>query len=130
MPKVKGVDVVIKIGTDLLGGQRSATLNRAGETIDVTTKDSNGWKESEPGLKEWSIDCDGLFVESDTAYEALETAFLNGDKVSVELGMPSGLKYSGQAIITDFPLEAPYDDNVSYSVAFAGDGELTKTPGA
>ena len=130
MPKVKGVDVVIKIGTDLLAGQRSATLNRAGETIDVTTKDSNGWKESEPGLKEWSIDCDGLFVESDTAYEALETAFINGDKVSVELGMPSGLKYSGQAIITDFPLEAPYDDNVSYSVAFAGDGELTKTPGA
>lgn len=130
MPKVKGVDVLVKIASNSLGGQRGASLNRSSETIDSTTKDSNGWKENEYGIKEWSVDCDGLFVESDAAYEALETAFIDGTKVSLEIAFPSGLKYSGSALITDFPLEAPYDDNVTYSVSFQGDGALTKTAAA
>ena len=58
----KGIDVVIKIGTEVVALQKGASLNRSAETIDTTTKDSQGWKEFISALKEWSIDCDGLYT--------------------------------------------------------------------
>ena len=130
MGKVKGVNILVKIDVDgemtVVGGQRGATLNRSSEAIDVTTKDSMGWKENEYGAKEWSVDCDGLFIDNDTAYAKLEDAYMAGTKIDLEIGMPSGTTYSGAALITDFPLEMPYDESVTYSVAFVGDGALGK----
>ena len=112
----------------ILGGQKNATLNRSAETIDATSKDAEGfWQESIAGFKSWSIDCDGALIESDSAYEILETAFLNSANVDVYLDLPSGTKYQGNATITDFPLEFPYDDLATYSVSFQGSGALVKS---
>lgn len=122
----KGVDFIVKVGTNVLGGQRGATLNRTADTIDTTTKASNEWRESEASIKEWGIDADGLLVEDDVAYLALEAAYMAGTKVNIELETAAGNKYSGQAIITDFPVEAPYDDAATYSVSFMGTGPLAK----
>lgn len=125
MAKVKGMDVVLSIGGNQLGGQRNATLNRSAELIDVTDKTSaNQWKENLSGFKEWSIDCDGLYIVSDTAYGALVTAFNAGTAVTVTLG-DGTLTYSGSGYITDFPLEAPYDDGLTYSVSITGTGALS-----
>lgn len=124
---MKGVDVVVKIGTAILAAQRNATLNRSAETLDSTTKDSNGWKENEAGYREWSISTDGLLVESDAAYTSLEDAYMAGEKVTVEFTTGSGNRYHGEALITDFPIQAPYTDNVTYNVTFQGSGALTKS---
>lgn len=129
MARAMGIDFVIKIGTDILAGQRGATLNRDADTIDVTAKDSPDlWRQNEASFKNWSIDSDGLVVEDDAAYLALETAYNNGDKVTVEISTPAGHKYGGSALITSFPVDAPYDDAATYSVSLLGDGALTKTP--
>lgn len=122
---MKGVDVLLKIGNNVLGGQRGATLNRSTNTIDITTKLSDEWSEKKAGIKEWSVDCDGLVVIDDTAFEALEAAYMNGTNVTVEMALGS-IKYTGQAVITSFPIEAPYDDEVSYSVTLEGTGPLVK----
>ncbi|WJE54847.1 phage major tail protein, TP901-1 family [Bacillus cereus] len=115
----------------LLAGQRNATLSRSAETVDATSKDTAGfWKESLAGFKEWSIDCDGAFVESDAAYGLLETAFLNSENVNVYIELPSGTKYKGNSTITDFSLEFPYDDLVTYSISLQGSGALEITAGA
>ncbi|MDA1958186.1 phage major tail protein, TP901-1 family [Bacillus cereus group sp. BcHK114] len=114
----------------LLAGQRNATLSRSAETVDATSKDTAGfWKESLAGFKEWSIDCDGAFVESDAAYGLLETAFLNSENVNVYIELPSGTKYKGNCTITDFSLEFPYDDLVTYSISLQGSGALEITAG-
>jgi len=111
----------------VLAGQKNATLNRSAETIDATSKDSEGnWTESIPGMKNWSIDADGAFVTDDEAYGILETAFLDGENVNVYIQMPSGTKFKGNATIVDLPLEAPFDDILSYSVSLTGNGALTK----
>ncbi|MDT2259646.1 phage tail tube protein [Paenibacillus larvae] len=48
----------------LLKLQRSATISRSAETIDATSKDTEGyWKESY-GVQRM-VDADGVFVESD-----------------------------------------------------------------
>ncbi|KXZ40009.1 phage major tail protein, TP901-1 family [Alkalithermobacter thermoalcaliphilus JW-YL-7 = DSM 7308] len=122
----KGIDFIIKIGSKVLGGQRGATLNRSASVIDTTTKLSEGWKENEASLKEWSISADGLLVEDDAAYLDLETAFIQGDTVEVEILTSTGSKYKGTCIITDFPLEMPYDDNVTYSLTLQGTGPIVK----
>lgn len=126
MAVVKGVAVLVKIGTDIVAKQRGATLNRDADAIDTTAKDST-WKGSEMSFKSWSVECDGLFVEDDTALLALETAFNSGNKVSVVVSLPSGDTQGGDAVITSFPIEAPYDDNATYSLTLQGDGALTKT---
>jgi TP901-1 family phage major tail protein len=123
----KGVDLLVKIGSDSIAGQRNATLNMNADTIDKTTKDSAGWKESDPSFKSWSVDADGLLVETGSAYDALVTAFMAGNTVSAEVLMPSGDKYAGTAIITSFPISGPYQDDVTYSVTLQGTGALTKT---
>ncbi len=114
----------------LLAGQRNATLSRSAETVDATSKDTLGfWKEPLAGFKEWSIDCDGAFIESDAAYGLLETAFINSNNVVVYIELPSGTKYKGETTITDFSLEFPYDDLVTYSVSLQGSGALETLEG-
>ena len=133
MSKMQGmkckVFIVDQETDEVLAGQRNATLNRSAETIDATSKDTEGyWKENLQGFKEWGVDCDGALVESDTAYTILEEKFLNSENVDVKIIMGSGTEYTGNAVITDFPLDMPYDDLVTYSISLTGSGPLTKTP--
>ena len=109
-----------------VGGQRGGKLNRSGDTVDVTTKDDNGWKASRVGLLEWSIDGDGILIDGDEAFGMLEEAFLSGEYVDVKIGDDAGWGFEGKAIITDFPVEAPYDDALSYSMTLQGTGVLNK----
>ena len=60
----------------------------------------------------------------------LEEAFLSGELVDVKIGDDAGWGFEGKAIITDFPVEAPYDDALSYSMTLQGTGALGKiSPG-
>lgn len=130
MSEIRGVDVLVSIksGEEQIpvGGQRGATLNRSSNAIDVSNKVTGDWKRSISGLKEWSLDCNGLVVADDAGFTALETAFNEGAEVVIQLAETAGLSYSGAAIITDFPIEAPYEDVATYSISFTGTGALTK----
>lgn len=135
---MKGIDILVKVADEVVALQRGATLNRSAETIDTTTKTSGGWKEFVASLKEWSIDCDGLYTlptaSGTNSFRALEDAFVSGEPVTVEFALASETGatvgdttgFSGQAIIVDFPLEAPQDDSVTFSVSFQGTGALTE----
>lgn len=132
MGKVSGMKVKLYVEDEttgkVLAGQRNATLNRSAESIDATSKDTEGfWKESLQGFKSFSIDADGAYVTDDEAYQILENKFLNSENVKVYLQMPSGTKYAGECTITDFSLEFPYDDLVTYSISLQGSGALTVT---
>ena len=120
----RGLDIKISIGEQFLAGQRGATLNRSAETIDITNKVSAGWKESITSVKEWSVDCDGVFVADDAALKALETALNANTLVDVKISDDTR-GYKGTAIITDITIEAPYDDAATYSITLQGTGELS-----
>ena len=122
----KGIDFIIKIGTDVLGGQRGATLNRSADEIDTTTKDGGGWTENVAGLRSWGIDSDGLIVEDNAAFLALEAAYSAGTPVTVVMQTAAGNQYTGQANITDFPVEGPHDAEATYSITLVGSGALSK----
>ena len=127
----RGLNVIISVkkGSEykVVGGQRGATLNRGSETLDVSNKATGGaWKEFIAGAKEWSVDGDGILIDGDEAFGLLEDAYLSGELVEVKIGDDSGWGFQGNAIITDFPVEAPYDDALSYSMTLQGTGALNK----
>ena len=131
---MKGLDVLIKVnvGTEetpeyvAVGAQRGASLSRSAETLDKTSKDSDGWQESLAGLKSWTISTDGLLILDDEGYEALENAYMMSENVLVQFSTKSGAMFEGDAIITAIDLDAPYDDLISYTAEFQGSGALKK----
>ena len=125
MAAIKGLDVLIKVGSQVVGGQRNASLEMSAETIDTTVKTTGGWASKITGIKSWTSSCDGVYFVDDAGLEAAQTAFMNGTAVSLEFSNSSGLSYSGQAVITSMAVEAGQEDIVSYTISFEGTGALT-----
>ena len=125
MSAIKGLDVLIKVGTQVVGGQRNASLEMSAETIDTTVKSTGGWAAKIPGIKSWTSSCDGVYFLDDAGLEAAQTAFMNGTAVQLEFSNSDGLAYSGQAVITSMSVEAGQEDVVSYTISFEGTGALT-----
>ena len=130
---VAGKDILLCVfdstGANLLAiaGQQGLTINRSADTIEITSKDTTGgWKGYLAGMKEWSIDNDGLYVASDEAHQALSKAFTNGDPVCIKVINSKTKKgmFGGLASITEYTLEAPYDDAMTYSITLSGMGGL------
>lgn len=113
-----------------VAGQQGLTINRSADTVETASKDTvGGWKTSIAGMKEWSIDSDGLYVAGSDSHKALTEAFQKSDLVCVKVvdrstSTPTDM-YGGLAAITDYSLEAPYDDAMTYSISLAGAGALT-----
>lgn len=130
---IAGKDILLCIwnleGTQLLAisGQQGLTINRSADTIEISSKDTQGgWKAYLAGMKEWSIDNDGLFVPNDQSHSILSQAFNNSDPVCIKVvdGKRKVGMFGGLAVVTDYPIEAPYDDAVTYSITLSGMGEL------
>ena len=125
MAAIKGLDVLIKVGSQVVGGQRNGSLEMSAETIDTTVKTTGGWAAKIPGIKSWTSSCDGVYFVDDAGLEAAQAAFMNGTEVKLDFSNSSGLAYSGQAVITSMSVEAGQEDVVSYTISFEGTGALT-----
>ena len=97
------------------------------DDIDITSFDSEGWRERMQGIKELSGSFEGNFDPTDSAGQAaLINAWLNGEKVTLELQVNSTVKFSGDALVTP-SIETPVDDKASFSCDFQGTGALAPT---
>ena len=78
-------------------------------------------------MKEWTASSEGDYnVPTDTAgQEALQTAFLNGETVTVKLYVDGKNYYQGEAYISSLSIEDPVDDVVTISIEFTGSGALS-----
>lgn len=125
---IKGINFLLYVGDQPVAGQRNANLSVSADNIDVTNKLGDGWAENIASFRSWSIDADGLIVPSDEAYEALESAAMNGTQVTVKLSTgTNGRTYTGTAYITDWSIGMPYDDATTYTCTITGTGPLTRT---
>lgn len=134
MSAVTGVDFLIKVNTGTEGapvwtvvaGQRDATLSMGTDEVDITSKDSGGWHEGIPSVRNWSIDFDALLIEGDAGLSALEDAYMSKTQVQVQLATPANNTYTGKATLTDFSYAAPYEGEATASGSLTGTGALTK----
>lgn len=106
------------------------TLSIGNDVFEITSKDSNGWKEIKPGLRNWSISADCRFAE-DSSY-AFDDLFglVNGrTQFSVKFSSNvSGDKYyHGNAYITNLEMSADMEDAQGFSCTIEGTGALSES---
>lgn len=129
---IAGKDILLSLwdvtGSTLMAiaGQQGLTINRDKDTIEVTSKDSDGWKQFVVGLKEWSIDNDGVYVRDHDSHKLLKSLFEADEPFLVKVTNKKTQTdmFGGLALLTSYPLEAPFDDAVTYTVSLQGTGAL------
>lgn len=128
-----GKDILLAVfdstGTDLLAvaGQQGLTINRTKDTFEVNSKTTKGgWKSFLGGMKEWSIDNDGLYVGNHASHKAITKAFNDDEHLCIKIinQKTETALFGGLVTVEDYPIEAPYDDAVTYTLALKGMGEL------
>ena len=124
---IRGLEVLIYVGGKAVGGQRGASLSMSADELDITDKNTVGYKKFLVGLKEWSISCDGLVVAGEAGYDALFNAFIAGTTVQIQFKKEDGsFGYEGEMVIASMDFDAQYDDALTYSCELKGAGDLTK----
>ena len=107
---------------------RSFSISQVGDIIETSVMGTQA-KQYLPGQTSFTGTMDLLFRDDDSAQQTLFAA-IGADPVTVELypsGETTGVKLSGEVIITGHDMTADQNDAVTASVSFQGTGALTKT---
>jgi predicted secreted protein len=114
----------VNIGSKKVQEIANWSLDLGADDIEITSFDSDGWKEYLAGLKEWSGSIEGNFVADDTTGQrAILNAWLSGGKLSFVFQINNSLAFSGDGLVTP-SIETPVDDKVSFSCDVQGTGPL------
>lgn len=111
--------------------QNDAQLSINSETVDISTKDTDGWRETMNGLKSWSISGSGFWAFNDAAggnQSVLYNALFAQTALPVEFGtgISGDPKFSGSAVVTQWEASSSgASEATSYSYTFEGNGALT-----
>jgi predicted secreted protein len=111
----RGVGVVLMVNDIPVAGQQNASLTRSMVPIEITNKIDGSWKESISGSKTWKVSCGGMYVKNAESYKALENAFMNNEELTIKIMMDNH-SYVGQALITNFPLNAVFNSQFKYTL--------------
>lgn len=140
---IKGDELMLFKNDKSLGYSTSHVLTISGSTIDISSKDHGYWGASEIGNITWEITSENFYTDAD--YDALFSAMINKEKVTVKFGhaanydvnglgeltnwtpATTGL-YTGEAFITSLTANANTGENATFSVTFSGAGAIKKVP--
>ena len=106
---------------------RSFTVDQEQATVE-TTKMGDTSRTYLPSLGQFSGSMDVFFRDNDTAANAL-FAGIGAGAATVEIypsGVSTGIKLSGEIIITGHSISSNFDGMVEASISFQGSGALTK----
>ena len=109
---------------------RSFNIEQTSDTIEDTTMSSDGaFRTYKSGLSNFSGSADVFFRDDDDAQNLLFSA-IGSDAQAIELypsGETTGVKLTGNVLITGHSITANFDGMVEASISFQGSGALTKT---
>jgi predicted secreted protein len=115
----------VKLSANKVAEISNWSLDLGADDIDITSFDSNGWKEYLAGLKEWSGSIEGNLKTDDTnGQKAIFSAWLAGTSLTFTFEVSSGVSFQGKAFVKP-SIEVPVDDKASFSCDITGTGALT-----
>ena len=124
---IAGFGGAVKVNGQKVAEISNWSMELDADDIDVTSFDSDGWKEYIAGSRGWSGSFEGNFVPDDTEGQgALIMAWVNSENVELQLDVDENISFSGSAMIT-LSMDAAVDDKVSFSCDFQGSGVLDIT---
>jgi TP901-1 family phage major tail protein len=116
----------IKTGVNPIKGLNDASFNLNGETIEVTTFESAGWKERISGLKDFAMSLSGFYEKDDALGQgALKDALLNGTSIPVDYLVDGAAGFRGDYLVTSFETGASASGEVTASYSLESTGALT-----
>jgi len=119
----------VKIGANTVASLGNWKLDTSGAELDVTSFGTDLWKDKIIGLKEWSATADGSYViVTDTnGQTALQTAYLAGTSVTLNLYVDATHHYTGTAYVKKIGIDTSTPEVVKVSFEFTGTGALTQS---
>lgn len=130
MAKYNGTKLKLLSDGIALSNLKNITLTVNGATVDVTDKDSSGWKEILTGLKDWQIsgECE-LNSASTLPASTIFAKISAGTSCAVIFyhSVTGQLSYSGSGYYTKFEQKGGTEDNIIISWSLMGTGALTQT---
>lgn len=152
---IEGNKLMVWVGTQSIAMATNHTLTISTETNEISNKDlgSGTWAASSIKRFSWEASSDNMYTIS--AYKKLFQLMTNKTKVTLTFGVPSSdsliagdastgfadwtwqdpstgsrpsgddCTLQGEAYITSLDVQAPNDDNATFSVTFTGVGQLS-----
>jgi predicted secreted protein len=102
-------------------------LNIKGEQLDVTNKNSEGWKQRVYGAKDWSGSVNGMFHTSDTTFkQVLDDIITHGTSTWIQINKINGVSISAQGpCLWDLGMTYDSGDICKWTGTFTGAGKLS-----
>jgi len=126
----KGSAFLLKIGNGdmpltytTIAGLRTTQLQVSGEAVNVTNKDSGGWREllSGAGVRAVSVSAAGIFTGS-AGEVKLRAHALAGTIDDYELSFESGERMQGRFLLTRLEYAGDYNGERNYTISLESSG--------
>jgi TP901-1 family phage major tail protein len=132
MAAEKGSAFLLKIGDGgsppafaTVAGMRTTQMSVNGEAVNVTSKDSGGWREllSGAGVRSVSVGASGIFTGS-AAEARLRGHALDGIIDQFELSFESGERMTGRFLVTRLDYSGDYNGERNYALNLESSGPV------
>jgi len=129
----KGSAFLLKVGDGgeppvfaTVAGMRTTQMSVNGEAVNVTSKDSGGWREllSGAGVRSVSVAAGGIFTGS-AAEVRIKTNALAGLVDEFELSFESGERLRGRFLVTRLDYSGDYNGERNYALSLESSGPVT-----
>ena len=128
----KGSAFLLKVGNGAqppvfatVAGMRTTQMSVNGEAVNVTSKDSGGWREllSGAGVRSVSVGASGIFTGS-AAELRLKANALAGLTDEYELSFESGERLRGRFLVTRLDYSGDYNGERNYALNLESSGPV------
>lgn len=119
------------------GASTNCVLNSSTDQVEVTTSESDGFRQYKSSQNSWSLSCDGFIALNDYSYLFLSQLYRDKETILIKFqidndnGDGSGdlgyTVFSGSANLTSLSLSGPVENTSTYSVSLQGTGAYTIT---
>jgi TP901-1 family phage major tail protein len=132
MSAEKGSAFLLKVGNGgeppvfaTVAGMRTTQMSVNGEAVNVTSKDSGGWRELLPGagVRSVSVAASGIFTGS-AAEIRVKTNALAGQVDDYELSFESGERLRGRFLVTRLDYSGDYNGERNYALSLESSGAV------
>lgn len=110
------------------------TLTVSADTIDVTSHDSSGWKETLTGIRSWTWSADVVYLSTGGGQGALRSNLVTGAGPTIPLNITflqtttlTAKKWQGKTRLTSFELSHGTNDSILGKMSGVGTAALTRT---
>ncbi|MEA3016942.1 MAG: hypothetical protein QOI38_1664 [Sphingomonadales bacterium] len=132
MAAEKGSAFLLKVGNGgnppvfaTVAGMRTTQMSVNGEPVNVTSKDSGGWREllSGAGIRSVSVSASGIFTGSASESRVKGNA-LAGLLDDYELSFESGERMRGRFLVIRLDYSGDYNGERNYALSLESSGEV------